>query len=127
MTLTVNPLMGNLSSTYAAKAGPHLALCSQFDFNVYSYESEVAVGMELWQLRQTPADVTWARQRLRQGWNDLDDVDGVLKARADNNGRVRVLWECTVKELLVSLGASFQLKSRDNMLGSIGFEISYSN
>jgi distribution and morphology protein 10 len=52
MTLTLNPLMGNLSSTYAVKAGRHLALSSRFDFNFYSYESNVLVGCELWRLRR---------------------------------------------------------------------------
>jgi distribution and morphology protein 10 len=52
MTLTLNPLMGNLSSTYAVKAGKHLALSSRFDFNFYSYESNVLVGCELWRIRR---------------------------------------------------------------------------
>jgi distribution and morphology protein 10 len=52
MTLTLNPLMGNLSSTYSVKAGRYLALCSRFDWNFYSYESGVMVGCELWRLRR---------------------------------------------------------------------------
>jgi distribution and morphology protein 10 len=55
MTLTLNPLMGNLSSTYAVKAGKHIALCSRFDFNFYSYESGVMLGAELWRLRRKPS------------------------------------------------------------------------
>jgi mitochondrial distribution and morphology protein 10 len=55
MTLTLNPLMGNLSSTYSVKAGEHLALCSQFDFNYFSYESGFKLGCELWRLRRKPA------------------------------------------------------------------------
>lgn len=52
MTLTLNPLMGSLSSTYSVRAGRSLSLSTRFDFNVYSYESEVLVGMELWRLKQ---------------------------------------------------------------------------
>lgn len=55
MTLTLNPLMGNLSSTYAVKAGKHIALCSRFDFNFYSYESGVMLGAELWRLKKKPS------------------------------------------------------------------------
>jgi len=55
MTLTLNPLMGNLSSTYAVKAGPYLSLCSRFDFNFYSYESGVMLGAEIWRLRRKQA------------------------------------------------------------------------
>lgn len=128
MALTVNPLMGNLSSTYAVKAGPNLALCSRFDFNVYSYESDVVVGMELWKRQQASDEVAWAASKLRSGWTKPDgDVNGVLKARMDNHGKVGLLWECRVKELLLSLGAGFDLKNRDRMLGSIGLAVSYSS
>ena len=48
MTLTLNPLMGNLSSTYSVLASRLLTLSSRFDFNFYSYESELQVGLELW-------------------------------------------------------------------------------
>jgi distribution and morphology protein 10 len=120
--------MGNLSSTYAVKAGPNLALCSRFDFNVYSYESDVVVGVELWQRRQTCADVEWAVKKLRAGWKKPeDDIIGVLKARMDNHGKVGLLWECRVKELLCSVGAGLDLKQREDMLGRVGIEISYSN
>lgn len=128
MTLTLNPLMGNLSSSYAVKAGANLALCSRFDFNVYSYESDVMIGMELWQRRQTPGDMAWAARMVRPGWNRAeDDVKGVLKARVDNKGRVGFLWECRLKELLVSVGAGLDLKKREQMLGRVGLEVSYSS
>ncbi len=51
MTLTLNPLMGNLSSTYSVLAGRGLALSSRFDFNVFSYESGLVVGAEVWRPR----------------------------------------------------------------------------
>jgi len=128
MALTVNPLMGNLSSTYAVKAGPNLALCSRFDFNVYSYESDVVVGLELWQREQAAANLAWAAEKLRPGWAKSNaDVKGVLKARMDNHGKVGLLWECRMKELLLSLGASFDLKRKERVLGSVGVEISYSS
>jgi distribution and morphology protein 10 len=50
-TLTINPLMGNISATYAVLGGEHCTLASMMDFNVYSYESEWKVGMELWSKR----------------------------------------------------------------------------
>ena len=74
MTLTLNPLMGNLSSTYAVKAGPSLALCSKFDFNVYSYESTFQAGMELWRRRRRSDDLDWAFRKLQEpgksGWGE---------------------------------------------------------
>lgn len=70
MTLTLNPLMGNLSSTYAVKAGPHISLCSRFDFNFYSYESGVMLGAELWRLRRKPSPTTVLPHRVEQVVDD---------------------------------------------------------
>ncbi|KAI0847858.1 hypothetical protein F5Y00DRAFT_106087 [Daldinia vernicosa] len=50
-TMTVNPLMGTISWSYAVMAGSYCSLASRMDFNVYSYESDWAVGMELWRKR----------------------------------------------------------------------------
>ncbi|KAF4967846.1 hypothetical protein FSARC_4681, partial [Fusarium sarcochroum] len=47
-TLTLNPLMGNISTTYAVVAGRHCSLATRMEFNVFSYESTWAIGMELW-------------------------------------------------------------------------------
>lgn len=49
-TLTCN-LLGHVSATYAVVAGD-CTLASQFGFNVYSYESDWAVGIELWDTRR---------------------------------------------------------------------------
>jgi len=141
MTLTCNPLMGNIASTYAVKAGRDLALSSRFAFNIYSYESHVQLGLELW--RRKPEDLVglaqaqWARGRIRPGWEAVpveeekkreeEEVDGVLKARVDQNWKIGVLWEGRVKELLVSIGADVDLKRRERVLGSVGFEVSYSS
>lgn len=44
MTLTLAPLMGHLSTTYAIQAGRNASFCSRFDFNIYSYDSNLVVG-----------------------------------------------------------------------------------
>lgn len=134
MTLTLNPLMGNLSSTYAVKAGPNLALCSRFDFNFYSYESELQLGCELWRRRNTAntTDVEWAVKKLRPDWKPSetspdDDVAGVLKARVDQDWRIGILWEGRIKELLFTLGASLDMKKREQIFRSVGLELQYSS
>ncbi|KAF2825605.1 mitochondrial distribution and morphology protein 10 [Ophiobolus disseminans] len=132
MTLTLNPLMGNLSSTYAVKAGPNLALCSRFDFNFYSYESELQLGCELWRLRRSNADTQWAVKKLRPDWKRAavapdDDVAGVLKAKVDQDWRIGLLWEGRIKELLFTLGASLDLKKREQIFRSVGLELQYSS
>ncbi|KAF1345777.1 mitochondrial distribution and morphology protein 10 [Delphinella strobiligena] len=149
MTLTLNPLMGNIASSYAVKVGKNLALSSRFDFNIYSYESDVQVGLELWRRKSEDssglAQAEWARKKIRPGWKNVEiaeeqvmaleeartkreeEVDGVLKARVDQNWKIGVLWEGRVKEMLVSIGADLDLKRRDRPLGSVGLEVSYSS
>ncbi|KAL2142853.1 hypothetical protein VTI28DRAFT_684 [Corynascus sepedonium] len=51
-TLTINPLMGNINATYAVLAKEYCSLATRMEFNVYSYESDWAVGMELWSNRK---------------------------------------------------------------------------
>jgi len=151
MTLTLNPLMGNLSSTYAVKAGRNIALCSQFDFNFYSYESDLRLGCELWRRRPRlqqsvvvvgggqengGGEVALAQDEAALRGNsssifrrdDADnDVSGVLKARWDQNWRIGLLWEGRIKELLFSLGASFDLQRRQQIFQAVGLELQYSS
>ena len=126
MTLTLNPLMGNLSSTYAVKASPSLTLCSRFDFNVYSYESDLQVGMELWRRRRKP-DLDWVYKKLERKRTEDEDVTGVLKARVDQNWNIGVLWEGRVKELLYSCGVSMDFRRSDTPFTAVGLELQYSS
>ncbi|OCF39242.1 mitochondrial distribution and morphology protein 10 [Kwoniella heveanensis CBS 569] len=48
LTLLYNPLIGFLSSAYSAQVSPTVALSTRFGFNVYSYESDLAIGGEWW-------------------------------------------------------------------------------
>ncbi|KAJ4392218.1 Mitochondrial distribution and morphology protein 10 [Gnomoniopsis smithogilvyi] len=54
-TLTFN-LLGHMSLTYSVLAGD-CTLATEFGFNAYSYESDWAVGMELWNKRKPRAAV----------------------------------------------------------------------
>ena len=137
MTLTLNPLMGNLSSTYSVLASPLLTLSSRFDFNVYSYESELQVGTELWRrkLESIPEDLEWARKKLglpllgktKEDHGIADDMAGCLKARLDQRGSLGLLWEGRVKELLYSCGVTLDLKSGQNMVRGFGLEVQFSS
>ena len=86
-----NPMMGHISSAYSAQVSRDLSLASRFDFNVYSYESEWAMGAEWWLRRSSGKTIPSV-----QGDNidvpisenspqHLDDVHGVIKARASTN------------------------------------------
>ena len=137
MTLTLNPLMGNLSSTYSVLASPMLTLSSRFDFNVYSYESELHVGTEVWRQKQKPItdDLNWARLKMGEkilndrskDKDDPNDMAGCLKARLDQRGGLGLLWEGRVKEILYSCGATIDLKGGENMFRGFGVEVQYSS
>ncbi|KAK2629318.1 hypothetical protein QTJ16_000138 [Diplocarpon rosae] len=136
-TLTLNPLMGNLSTTYAVKAGKNLALCSKFDFNVYSYESDVMLGCELWRIRpkvpkervrSMAAKLEWRLDPIEEkSVPEPDVVAGVLKAKVDQNWKFGLLWEGRIKDLLFTLGSSIDMKRRDQPFRVVGLELQYSS
>ncbi|KAI0143520.1 hypothetical protein GGR57DRAFT_347799 [Xylariaceae sp. FL1272] len=70
-TLTVNPLMGTLSWSYAVMAGRRLSLATKMDFNVYSYESDWSVGMELFRKKGA-----WTVESVRDQGSEMR-VDGI--------------------------------------------------
>ena len=136
MTLTLNPLMGNLSSTYSVLATPTFALSSRFDFNVYSYESEIRVGTELWRkrARQEASNLDWARKKLGKkimppSPKELERdecLSGCLRARIDHRGSLALLWEGRMKALLYSCGVNIDLKAREYIFKGLGMELHYS-
>ncbi|KAL4973992.1 hypothetical protein BDW66DRAFT_140890 [Aspergillus desertorum] len=122
LTLTLTPLTGSLSTSYSVRASPNLSFCSRFGFNVYSWESEMVAGFELWRQSRKTALVgddglEWARHKARI-WNNSaappvpeipipskeEIQESVLKVRVDQSWNIRLLWEGRVKELLVSAG-----------------------
>lgn len=136
-TLTVNPLMGNLSTTYAVKAGKHLSFCSKFDFNVYSYESDLMLGCELWRLKKKAQKVQNRSMAAKLAWkldevvaplkDEPEEVAGVLKARVDQDWKFGLMWEGRIKELLFTLGSTVDMKRRDQPLRALGLEVQYSS
>ncbi|CAG8295660.1 unnamed protein product [Penicillium nalgiovense] len=70
LTLTLAPIVGSLSTTYSLRASPNLAFSSRFGFNVYSWESEMVAGCELWRRTKKSdssngEDLEWARRKMR--------------------------------------------------------------
>lgn len=46
-TLIVNPIMGHISTSYTSHIVPSTILSTRYDFNVYSYDSDVSIGIEV--------------------------------------------------------------------------------
>ncbi|KAI9574943.1 hypothetical protein HD554DRAFT_2012043 [Boletus coccyginus] len=135
ITALFNPMMGHVSTAYAAKVSRDLSLCSRFDFNVYSYDSEWTVGAEWWMRRalsqplsdsetvQPPDnDPSYPQQGLP---HSRSDIRGVVKTRISTNNTVSLLWEGRFKQMLVSLGVVSDLTSRSKPITAIGLELSY--
>ncbi|EIN10609.1 mitochondrial distribution and morphology protein 10 [Punctularia strigosozonata HHB-11173 SS5] len=127
ITALFNPMLGHMSGAYAARVSRDLSLCSRFDFNVYSYESEWTIGSEWW-IRQSGRrdgyDSSSEHDATATG-NYPDTVQGVVKARASTTTDVSLMWEGRIQNLLVSLGVVSNLSSRSKPIKSIGLELSY--
>lgn len=81
VTAVLNPILGHISAAYASRVSRGLAVCSRFDFNVYSYESEWTMGAEWWIRRPV------AGSGVLDGQKDMpsDEPQGILKARISTN------------------------------------------
>ncbi|CCG80777.1 Mitochondrial distribution and morphology protein 10 [Taphrina deformans PYCC 5710] len=142
MTLTVNPLVGHLSSTYTMKIAGLATLCSRLDFNIFSYESDLTLGGEVWHYPATRHKKTQVGIRLgdepedRLGFERADIVtldsakdkelvpSGVVKAYVHSATLMGgLLWEGRVKDFLVSIGGRFDLSKR--AFGAFGVEMQY--
>lgn len=153
-TLTLNPLMGNISASYAVQAGRHCSLATRMEFNVFSYESAWAVGMELWRKplawaagdddsfdnfglpkRSFESKLAWKLDDPmppvtipeKKGNGEEEEYAGVLKTRLDQNLKIGVLWEGRVKSLLFSLGSGIDLRKLDKPFRTLGLEIQFSS
>jgi len=90
-----NPMMGHLSASYAARVSQDLSLCSRFDFNVYSYDSEWTMGAEWWMQRSSPEpavqkietrpNFVHPQKRDELLSSSASDPTGVVKARISTN------------------------------------------
>lgn len=65
ITATLNPMMGHFSTAYAARMTKDIVACSRFDFNVYSYDSDLTLGAEYW-LHSKAATINQASQEGTQ-------------------------------------------------------------
>ena len=149
MTLTLNPLVGSIASSYSVKPTPNLALSSRCDFNFYSWESRYIVGAEVWRRKGKKSEdsVAWAREKLdnwftpeEQAFKDARrerEEENVLKFRVDDSWNFKALWTGRAKALLISAGVSVspvvnrvvstsEGDSIKRWTGSVGVSVAYS-
>jgi mitochondrial distribution and morphology protein 10 len=85
VTALFNPMMGHISSAYTARVSQNLSLSTRFDFNVYSYDSEWAVGAEWWLRRNPTVVVEETTTSTAKPEEQSNEIHGVVKARASTN------------------------------------------
>ncbi|KAG0248151.1 Mitochondrial distribution and morphology protein 10 [Mortierella polycephala] len=133
ITQTLNPIMGHVSSSYAAQVHPDLGLCSRFDFNLYSYDSELTAGVEWWIRGRKGADqednnatasnpfpktigvpdlpsstdstsASLSTSPVNEYSEEKQPIVGVIKARLGVQSGLAIMWEGRFNKLLFSLG-----------------------
>jgi distribution and morphology protein 10 len=78
-----------MSGAYSARVSPDLSLSSRFDFNVYSFESEWALGAEWWMRRRlSPDDLEELPEpKLSPAPSNIPgEIYGVVKGRVSTSG-----------------------------------------
>ncbi|KAG8836224.1 5'-3' exoribonuclease 2 [Serendipita sp. 399] len=124
VTAVINPILGHISAAYASQVSQDLAVCSRFDFNAYSYESEWTIGTE-W----------WVRKQIQDGAQDLEPasqlasrrneaLQGVLKAKISTNYDISMYWQGRLAHVLVGVGVISDLRNRTRPIRALGLEMS---
>ncbi|KAJ2963766.1 hypothetical protein NQZ79_g1326 [Umbelopsis isabellina] len=142
ITYTLNPIVGHMSTAYVAQVSDELVLCSRFEFSIYSYESDLALGFE-WRSRHDPfakmklaSDVKSVEQHMaEQNKTIVSDVveqtekvaklEGLVKASLGFSKGLALMWEGRFKNVLFSLGLTANLSSRTNPIKTVGLELQY--
>ncbi|KAG4301991.1 hypothetical protein PCANB_001998 [Pneumocystis canis] len=121
MTLTLNPIVGLISAAYAIKA-EDLSLSSRFNFNMFSYESNLDIGFELWRRSKLPESSISEIPLFSGPFVFIRPKTNVIKLSTGSKKNLKILWECRYKSFLCSFGAVFDLNSPLSLLKSFGLE-----
>ncbi|KAI7865686.1 hypothetical protein BDF14DRAFT_1822312 [Spinellus fusiger] len=125
VTYTLNPLVGHMSTAYVAQVSERLALCSRFDFSIYSYESDLALGCEYHTRKKTPRMTQGKTGVLTVTADKTEKLEGLIKARLSFTEGLAFIWEGRLKNTLFSIGLTANLSNRSNPIRTIGMEVQY--
>ncbi|ODV72754.1 Mdm10p CYBJADRAFT_173756 [Cyberlindnera jadinii NRRL Y-1542] len=146
MTLACNPLLGHISSTYSVKTSTNSTFSSRYDFNIYSYDSNLSFGCELWKSSgktsvlplkkidpslKPHAKHSNSDQTVIEAFESLvrdTDYSSVIKLSTSLNDRnIRFMWEGKFKEFLLSAGTELRMNDKSLETGRYGLQIQYSS
>lgn len=120
LSLVCNPLMGSVSAAYSLKPSLLSAVSTRFDFNCYSYMSNLTVGCELWRTSAISLRSTGSS-------NEREGSMSVIKASTSlATQSAQILWEGSFRDILVSSGLKVCYGDRRAPV-SVGLEMVYSS
>ncbi|KAG0192615.1 Mitochondrial distribution and morphology protein 10 [Apophysomyces sp. BC1034] len=122
-TYTLNPVVGHMSTAYTTQVSKQLAVCSRFDFNIYSYESDLALGFE-YRTKSKPSTVK-EDGLITLEPEKTEQLEGLIKVRLGFVEGLALLWEGRFKNTLISLGLTADLTNTTNPIRTIGLEVQY--
>ncbi|KAG8901478.1 Mitochondrial distribution and morphology protein 10 [Tulasnella sp. 403] len=138
ITAIYNPIMGHISTAYTARVSRNLSVCSRFDFNVYSYESEWTMGAEWWMRKGSkgkekesiavpagPEGIQLIPPTGLPPAPEANEIQGVVKARVSTRSDIALMWEGRLRNALFSLGVISDLSNRSKPISSMGLELAY--
>lgn len=142
MTLAFNPILGHISSTYSVKTSINSTFSSRYDFNLYSYDSNLSFGCEIFKFKDLTAPLKKIDSHLPPFTHDNSkssvveafeslvhdtDFSSVIKLSTDLNSRnVKMAWEGKYKDFLVSTGLDLHLDKIPDVT-KYGFSVQYSS
>jgi distribution and morphology protein 10 len=119
--------MGHMSTAFAAQVSDDIALCPRFDFNMYSYESDLVIGVEWWQREKI--EIEGKDQSSENVINKniplKSEVSGIVKATIGTSRGITLLWEGRYGKTLFSLGLVADLTSKLSPIQSVGLQFQY--
>ncbi|KAI8336715.1 hypothetical protein BC941DRAFT_471243 [Chlamydoabsidia padenii] len=131
VTYTLNPIVGHMTTAYVAQVSDNLSMCSRFEFSIYSYESDLAVGFE-YQAKNLSAP---SRTKQNKG-NKVTETDtlsltttktleGLMKVRLGFASGLALMWEGRYKNTLFSFGLTADLMNPSNPIRTMGIEVQF--
>lgn len=132
-----------MSTAYVAQVSDELVMCTRFEFSIYSYESDLALGFEWRSTHDSVAEMKleeeaksveqhMATETSKTFMTDVVEesesvakLEGLVKARFGLSQGVALMWEGRFKNLLFSLGLTADLTNRTNPIRSVGLELQY--
>lgn len=121
----INPIMGHLGLYYTRSIGSNLLMATEYDFNMYSYESDLAFGLcfvpfnvpsfsedsnntKNEHLSYAIPDAEMPANHPANIDKDLSMSHQLVKFRIGIGSGLAVMWEAQYGNLLIGIGASLE-------------------